>query len=194
MNRQTAQVDDLRLVALPSAVNCTDLFVRFSLTEWSLPIMFDDATKAARLLVQAVVDTTDARAPGFVTVRLRLSGDCLVIEVEDDQRARVHDTAPQVPGRRTGAVPLEGRGKLVWCEVPLPGGISADSVRLPHRGDRRSQTGEYTQQPEGNPAPARHSGEQGGPQQALPPWQQQSAGVDPALVDRVLVGLKRQEW
>ena len=36
MNNQTSQVDDLRLVATPSAVNVAEMFVRFSLMEWSL--------------------------------------------------------------------------------------------------------------------------------------------------------------
>ncbi|MEU6641532.1 ATP-binding protein [Saccharomonospora sp. NPDC046836] len=170
MNSQTTQVDDLRLVALPSALNCTDLFVRFSLTEWSLPALLDDVTVAARQLVKAVIDNTDPRRPGFVTLRLRVAGDCLVIEVEDDQVARSHAGAPTVAGRRTGAVPLDGRGKLVWCEVPLPQGVTAAGVRLPRRDERRTQISE--------PAPA-----------PTPP-----GVIDPGLVDRVLVGLKRREW
>lgn len=168
MRTQTAQVDDLRLVALPSALKCTDLFVRFSLTEWSLLAMLDDTLSAARRLVNAVVEVTDARRPGFVTVRLRLSGDCLVIEVEDDHPALAHADAPVVDGRPTGVVELNGRGRLVWCEVPLPTGLTADRVRLPHRDERRSHVPE--------PAPG------------------QAAGPDPDLVDRVLVGLQRREW
>lgn len=168
VNSHTAQVDDLRLVALQSAVNCTDLFVRFQLTEWSLLEMFDDVAAAARDLVQAVVDKTAADAPGFVTVRLRLSGDCLLVEVEDDQVARAHDEAPVVRGRQTGAVPLEGRGKLVWCELPLPPGLTAERVRLPRRDQRRSQVPEH---PDG-----------------------EAPGPDPEVVDRVLVGLQRREW
>jgi hypothetical protein len=166
---QTAQVDDLRLVALPSAVKCTDLFVRFSLTEWSLPDLLDDASSAAQRLVRAVVENTDEHSPGFVTVRLRLSGDCLVVEVEDDQVANAHDDAPVVEGRQTGAVPLEGRGKLVWCEVPLPAGVNAQGVRLPRRDERRRA-----------PLPETATGE--------------SRGPDPDLVDRVLVGLRNREW
>ncbi|MBK1782815.1 ATP-binding protein [Prauserella cavernicola] len=170
MNSQTAQVDDLRLVALPSALNCTDLFVRFSLTEWSLPALREEVTRAARSLVQAVIDKTNPRAPGFMTLRLRIAGDCLVIELEDDQLARMHERAPTVDGRQTGAVPIDGRGKLVWCEIPLPGGISAAGVRLPRRDERRSQLADADL-----PEPAQ-------------------GGVDPALVDRVLVGLKRDDW
>ncbi len=170
MNAKTAQVDDLRLVALPSAVNCADLFVRFSLTEWSLRDLFDEAADAARTLVRAVVDRTDEKDPGFVTVRLRLSGDCLVVEVEDDQLDRIHDEAPTVAGRSTGAVPLEGRGKLVWCEVPLPDGVTANQVRLPRRDERRT-----SQVPEA-------AGES------------PATGPDPQFMDRLLTGLQQREW
>ncbi|PRX45867.1 hypothetical protein B0I33_10813 [Prauserella shujinwangii] len=168
MHSQTAQVDDIRLVALPSAVNCTDIFVRFSLTEWSLQMLMDRAIGAAQRLVKAVVDRTDPRSPGFVTVRVRLTGDCLVIEVEDDEDPPPNAAAPAVDGLRTGLVPLDGRGKVVWCELPLPSGVSAQQVQLPRRDRRRSVVAE---QPEGEP-PA----------------------VDPELVERVLVGLNRREW
>lgn len=168
MNSQTAQVDDIRLVALPSAVNCTEIFVRFSLTEWSLPLLMDETADAARRLVKAIVDRTDQRNPGFLTVRIRVTGDCLVIEIEDDEPA-AHDAAPPaLDGLRTGLVPLDRRGKLVWCEVPLPGGVSAGEVSLPRRDRRRSMVGE--------------------------PAEGEQAGVDPALVERVLVGLNRRQW
>ncbi|MEY7970395.1 ATP-binding protein [Saccharomonospora xinjiangensis] len=169
MNSQTAQLDDLRLVALPSAVKCTELFVRFSLTEWSLRELFEEASTVASQLVSAVVERTDPSAPGFVTVRLRLSGNCLVVEIEDDQLAHVHDDAPVVDGYATGAVPLEGRGKLVWCEVPLPSGVTAAQVRLPRRDERRTQT-----VPE--PAPG------------------EATGPDPGIVDRILMSLQNRDW
>lgn len=168
MGSQTAQVDDLRLVALPSAVNCTDLFIQFWLNEWSLAALFDDASLAARRLVGAVVESTDPRAPAFLTVRLRLSGDCLILEVEDDQVALAHAEAPMVDGRRTGSFPLNGRGKLVWCELPLPPGMTAERVRLPQRDERHSRI----------PEPA--TGEPVGP--------------DPGVVDRVLTNLQSREW
>jgi hypothetical protein len=170
VNSQTAQLDDLRLVALPSAIKCTELFVRFSLTEWSLRELYDEAADVARQLVGAVVERTDKSSPGFVTVRLRLSGNCLVVEVEDDQLDHIHDEAPVIEGRPTGAVPLDGRGKLVWCEVPLPDGVTAAQVRLPRRDERRAQV-----VPE--PAP--------GDEKATP---------DPGVVDRILVSLQNREW
>ncbi|WP_199432287.1 ATP-binding protein [Qaidamihabitans albus] len=168
MNSQTAQVDDIRLVALPSAVNCTDIFIRFSLTEWSLPGLMDDASAAARRLVKAIVDRTDSRAPGFVTVRARVTSDCLVIEVEDDEPAAPNAAPPALDGLRTGVVPLNARGKLVWCELPLPAGVSGTEVRLPRRDARRSLVAE---QADGD-----------------------RSQIDPELVERVLVGLNRREW
>jgi hypothetical protein len=170
VNSQTAQLDDLRLVALPSAIKCTELFVRFSLTEWSLRELFDEAADVARQLVEAVVERTDTSSPGFVTVRLRLSGNCLVVEVEDDQLDHIHDDAPVVEGHPTGAVPLEGRGKLVWCEIPLPDGVTAEQVRLPRRAERRVRT---------VPEPAPDA---------------EPATPDPSVVDRILVGLQNREW
>jgi hypothetical protein len=169
VNSQTAQFDDLRLVALPSAVKCTELFVRFSLTEWSLRELFDEAARVARELVTAVVERTDEKSPGFVTVRLRLSGNSLVVEIEDDQLAHMYDDAPTVEGYPTGAVPLEGKGKLVWCELPLPNGLTAEQVRLPRRDERRSE-----QLPE--------------------PAADEPAGPDPSVVDRILVGLQNRDW
>lgn len=171
MSSHTAQVDDIRLVAMPSALSCTTMFVEFSLTEWRLPMLRDTTSEAARALVQNVLDHADGNNPGFVNVRLRLKGDCLVIEVEDDQLAHAHDDAPVVEGRRTGAVPVQGRGKLVWCELPLPPGMSATQVRLPHRGERRNLPPEAASTPSEN-----------------------AQTVDPALADRVLVGLKNREW
>jgi hypothetical protein len=116
VNAHTAQMDDLVLVALPSAVNCAELFVRFALTEWSLRGLLDEATHAARQLVNAAVVNADPRSPGFLTVRLRLEGDRLVIEVDD--------------------------GRLAWHELPLPTGMSAAAVRLPRREQRRSPAAE----------------------------------------------------
>lgn len=136
MNPQTTQVDDLRLVALPTAVNCADMFVRFALTEWSLRQLQDETSHVACELVHAVVQRSDTKVPGFITLRLRLHGDCLVVEVED---AAV--TTPVVPdtltGRQAGAVALPNGGNLVWCEVALPPGQSADSVPLPRRERRK---------------------------------------------------------
>jgi hypothetical protein len=111
MHAQTAQMDDLVLVALPTAVTCTELFVQFALSEWSLLEMQGQVKQVARDLVNAVVANNDPRAPRFLTVRLSLAGGSLTIEVED--------------------------GEISWRELPLPGGLSAEAVQLPRRSRQR---------------------------------------------------------
>jgi hypothetical protein len=104
-------MDDLVLVALPTAVTCTELFVQFALTEWSLLEMQGQVAQVARDLVNAAVANNDPRAPRFITIRLSLTGGNLNIEVED--------------------------GDINWRELPLPGGLSAEAVQLPRRSRQR---------------------------------------------------------
>jgi hypothetical protein len=104
-------MDDLVLVALPTAVTCTELFVQFALSEWSLLEMQGEVKQAARELVNAAVANNDPRAPRFLTIRLSLAGGNLTIEVEDDD--------------------------INWRELPLPGGLSAEAVQLPRRSRQR---------------------------------------------------------
>jgi hypothetical protein len=149
----TAQVDDLRLVALSSAVNCTGLFVQFTLTEWSLLPLLDDATRAACHRVSAIVDNSNSKAPGFITVRLRLHGEYLVVEVQDDLAGEL--PAGSMPeGSNNGVVPLLGRGNLAWFELPLPMGLTAQAVSLPRRDSRRSVITEEMTGERGDPDPA----------------------------------------
>ena len=142
MNPHTTQVDDLQLIALPSAVNCADLFVRFSLTEWSLELMRDEAITVTTALVNAAVESADSRSPGMITVRLRLRGDALVVEIEDENP--VPPDLVRLVGSRSSGVVSRGTngGKLVWCELPLPGGQKASAVPLPRRERRRSPAAE----------------------------------------------------
>lgn len=105
-------MDDLVLVALPTAVTCTELFVQFALTEWSLLEMQGEVKQVARELVNTAVANNDPRAPRFLTVRLSLAGGNLTIEVEDG-------------------------GDINWRELPLPGGLSAEAVQLPRRSRQR---------------------------------------------------------
>lgn len=167
MNTQTAQVDDLRLIALPSAVNCAELFVRFALTEWSLRSMVDEATQLAAQFVTAAVDSASPDSPGFITVRLRLSGESLVVEVEDEQATDPPALSPTLAGGHCGATALQGGGTLVWCELALPGGVSANSVPLPRRSPKRS-------------APAEHPAEE-------------TAEIDPEVIKRLLTGLSKSD-
>nr|WP_308423988.1 ATP-binding protein [Saccharopolyspora subtropica] len=167
VNTQTAQVDDLRLIALPSAVNCAEMFVRFALAEWSLRELTDETTQLASDLVTAAVDSADPDTPGFLTIRLRLSGESLIIEVEDEQATIPPALAPGFANGRCGATALRGGGTLVWCEVPLPGGVSATAVPLPRRSRKRT-------------APAERAAEE-------------TAEIDPEVIKRLLSGLSNTD-
>ncbi|QTR03777.1 ATP-binding protein [Saccharothrix algeriensis] len=138
MNAQTEQVDDLRLVALPTAVTVADMFVRFSLAEWRLRSMQDEAAQTARRLVGAAVEVAEPGVPGFLLVRLRLSGAHLVVEVEGDRVA----LPPELAMGRAGLVDLTAGGRLAWCELTLPSGMNASAVPLPRREPRRSPAAE----------------------------------------------------
>jgi hypothetical protein len=151
VNGETVQVDDIRLTAQPSAVNCADLFVRFTLTEWSLQAMQQDTAQIVCAVVDSVVRTANQSAPGFITVRLRLRDDCLVIEVTDDQRTQPGALPPGLAGRRAGVEPVPGGGKLVWCELPLPYGVTASAVPLPRRERKASRSQEPIEPAEVDP-------------------------------------------
>lgn len=167
MNPPTTQVDDLQLIALPTAVNCAELFVRFTLTEWSLRALGDDASAVACELVRSAVRNADARQPNMITVRLRLRGDVLVVELQDDYAILMPKVPDGLVGYHTGVIPLRGRGALIWCEVRLPTGLAASGVPLPRRERRRS------------PAAA-EIGDDEGP------------GMDPEVIERILLGLNRE--
>lgn len=162
MIAQTTQVDDLRLVALPSAVNCAEMFVRFALSEWSLRPLVPEATRITRHLVKASVAGANAAAPRFLTVRLRLHGDALVIELDDDLRGE----PPELPGAQINAVTLPGSRRNIWSELPLPTGMSAAAVPLPQRAPNR-------------PAPVEQTAEQ------------PDLDGDSQILKRVLYGLNR---
>lgn len=151
MNGETVQVDDIKLTAQPSAVNCADLFVRFTLTEWSLQGMQQDTSKIACEVVDSVVRVADQSTPGFITVRLRLRDDCLVIEVTDEQPTQQGGLPAGLAGKRAGVEPVPGGGKLVWCELPLPYGVTASAVPLPRRERKASRSSEPVEPAEVDP-------------------------------------------
>ncbi|WP_424185324.1 ATP-binding protein [Actinokineospora sp. G85] len=130
MTDRTEQMDDLQLVALPSAVGCAEMFVRFSLTEWKLRSMRDDAGAVAADLARAVVAAADPDQPGIITARVRLSGGNLVIELESARPVQA-PTAP--PGGRSGVDDLGPGRHMLWTMMPLPGGMDAGAVPLPRR-------------------------------------------------------------
>lgn len=136
MNPETTQMDDIRLVALPTAVNCAEMFVRFALTEWSLRSMLDEASDVVRELTDAAVEVADHKTPAFITVRARVSGDRLVVEVESSRPTRPPTELDGPNGWRAGIIEVRG-GQVAWCELPLPGGMDASSVPLPRRHHHR---------------------------------------------------------
>lgn len=139
MQDQTAQVDDLRLVALPSAVNCAELFVRFTLTEWHVTQIVEDARETAKKLVEAVISTVDEDAdPTMITVRLRLRGHTVVVEVQDDRPSPKLMVPGGLGNKSTGVATVSRGRQLMWCEVPLPTGMDATVVPLPRRGTTRA--------------------------------------------------------
>jgi hypothetical protein len=142
VNTQTAQVDDLQLIALPSAVNCGELFVRFTLTEWKLGPLVNEAASIARELVNAAVRANDPASPRLIALRLRLRGESLVVELQHDASAGTPAMPAALALLRTGITPLGAHGTLVWCELPLPTGLLSSAVPLPRRGQRRSVAAE----------------------------------------------------
>ncbi|MDQ3402295.1 MAG: ATP-binding protein [Actinomycetota bacterium] len=136
MSDRTEQVDDLHLVAMPSAVGCMEMFVTFSLTEWALRDMRELAGQVGRELAAAVVAAADQAAPGMITARIRVSGDELVIELESPQPVPVPASPP---GGRAGAGEVGPGRYIVWCTLPLPVGMTAANVPLPRRQRKPSQ-------------------------------------------------------
>jgi len=153
VNTETSQVDDLRLVAVQSAVSCAALFVRFTVAEWSLPSMLDDVSRVVGNRVLAIVENSDPRVPGFITLRLGLRGEYFIVEVQDDLTGDL-TAGPALRGVKTVVVPLAGRGNLMRSELLLPSGLSAQEVSLPRRGSRRSVVDEQFDGSQGPVEPA----------------------------------------
>jgi hypothetical protein len=136
---QTAQVDDLRLVALPSAVNCAELFVRFTLTEWHVPQIIDDVRETAKRMVLAVIATVvEGSDPTMITIRLRLRGSTVVVELQDDRSSPRLVVPRSLAGKVSGIETLSRGRQLIWCELSLPTGMDATVVPLPRRGTTRA--------------------------------------------------------
>lgn len=161
VNTETSQVDDLRLVAVRSAVSCAALFVRFTVSEWSLPSMLDDVSRVVVNRVSAIVENSDPGVPGFITLRLGLRGGSFLVEIEDDLNGNL-SAGSSLRGVQTVVIPRVGRGNLLRSELALPSGLSAS---LPRRGARRSLVDE---QMEGEPS-----------------------AVEPAVLQRVLSSLSQ---
>ena len=169
---QTVQVDDLKLVALPSAVNCADLFVRFTLTEWRVESMVSEVRRTAEALVRMVVgDAKPTSTPTMLLFRLRLSGNSLAVEIEDDRPSPALSVPRSLEGPNSGVQLLSTGKQLLWCEVPLPKGMDATVVPLPRRGTTRAAAA------------------------AAPPPAEIAAADDlsPDVMERILKSLRREE-
>lgn len=167
MNDQTTQVDDLQLVAVPSAVNCTDLFVRFTLAEWCLQPMLDEVTDTANRLVKAAVGNADSRETSIIAVRLRLRGEELLVEIEDGRAEPRLAVPAELSEKNCGVGATGGGGQLLWCALPLPGGTDASAVPLPRRGTTKTATAV-------EPAP-----------------ENETAEMDPEVMQRILAALTK---
>ncbi len=171
VNPEATQIDDIKLVALPTAVNCAEMFVRFALSEWSLKVMLDEATDVVRELTAAAVEAADQRIPALITVRARVHGDRLVVEVECPCKTRPPTNLNGPNGWRAGVVAVR-HGQLAWCELPLPGGMDASAVPLPRRHHRR--------------APVQQAREEEPPQDL-----RHASDVNEEVMRRILFGLNR---
>jgi hypothetical protein len=168
---QTVQVDDLKLVRLPSALNCADLFVRFTLVEWRVESMVPDVRRATEALVRTVIGDVDPKTPRptMLLFRLRLSGNSLAVEIEDDRSTPTLIVPRALTGTNAGVTLLSTGKQLIWCEVPLPRGMSATVVPLPRRGTTRAAAAAA-------PPPAEIAG---------------ADDLSPEVMDRILKGLRR---
>lgn len=178
MISQPTQVDDLRLVALPSAISCAEMFVRYALAEWSLRPLIEDATLVTKHIVKSSVAGSTPSRPRFLTIRLRLHTDCVVIEIDDQQA----EEPPELPGWTISAVTMPGGRRNVWCEIPLRTGMSA---ALPRRAPGRSAARQAIQPPGVEPERVETPNfDQYIPEPMLDP-------SDSEILQRVLYGLNR---
>lgn len=176
--------DRLTLAAMLSAVSCSRMFVKLTLTKWGAVRILDDALLIVSELVTNAVKATGITDPepnwsalqqlNIVTVRIVGLEDSIVFEVWDaspeeptvkeaaldDEGGRGLDLVEHL-AKRWGSYPHRG-GKVVWAELPVhtttPGGLP-----------RRRRSSGSKQQPAGEEEPP------------VP---------DPKLLKRVLVGLQ----
>ncbi|MGH3915730.1 MAG: hypothetical protein ACRDTC_20320 [Pseudonocardiaceae bacterium] len=120
--------DELRLVAIKSAINCAGLFVVSTLTKWGARgILLDAVSVTEELVTNAVKATgipeervhwTELTRIEYITVRL--------LGLEASIRIEVWDSAPNLPVLPDDAdSPVKHgcqsapRGKVVWAELPV---------------------------------------------------------------------------
>lgn len=153
--------DRLKLAALPTAVGCSRLFVKYTLDAWQLGHLIESAELLVSELVTNAVKATGITEPNprwielddlkLIAVRLRRSETSLFIEVWDSE-----PTPPVMPeqsldsesGRGLFLVasmshrwhyyhPKAG-GKVVWCELRIHGSALEDTQQLRPVLERRT--------------------------------------------------------
>lgn len=176
--------DQLTLAALLTAVGCSRMFAKLTLTKWGAERILDDALLVVSELVTNAVKATGITDPeprwselkklNLISVRIVGLEDSIVFEVWDaspeeptvktaeldDEGGRGLDLVEHLV-KRWGSYPSRG-GKVVWAELPVH---PATNGGLP----RRRRSPRSTTQPAGEEEPP------------IP---------DPALLERVLVGLQ----
>ncbi|WP_460405500.1 ATP-binding protein [Actinophytocola sediminis] len=143
------------------------MFVRFTLTEWRVASMIEDVANTTRSLVRAVVGKVDKSVPpAMITVRLRLSGSRMSVEIEDERASPRLAVPPELPHSSSGVEALGG-GQLIWSDLPLPSGMDATVVPLPRRGTTKAAA-------------------------VRPPEEENQTDLDDDVMKRILNALKRE--
>lgn len=176
--------DHLTLAAVVSAVSCSRMFAKVTLTKWGAVRILDDALLVVSELVTNAVKATGVTNPepkwselnelNVITVRIMGFEESIVFEVWDasPEAPTVKEAAPDDEGgrgldlvenlaKRWGSTPSRG-GKVVWAELPV---YQTTGVGLP----RRPWSARSTTQPAGEEEPDVHGR---------------------VLLERVLVGLR----
>lgn len=132
----------LRLAAVPSAVSCSRMFVRATLTRWTLADYIDTATLVMSELVTNAVKTTgftepepksgEIRAEHVIGVQLRTTATSLFVEVWDRSPTAPVTKNPDDNAEGGRGLVLIGAmakqwdvyrpgvgGKVVWAELEL---------------------------------------------------------------------------
>jgi anti-sigma regulatory factor (Ser/Thr protein kinase) len=187
-----ARADTIRLAAVPTAVSCARAFVRRALRHWQLPAVHDNAELITSELVTNAVLATGTADPNptyamlanvsVLVLRLSVVGSCLRIEVWDnspklpERQVRSEDSEGgrglllvEALSFRHGAIPApDGIGKVVWADLALDGTSPTDRKSKPL-----------------SPLPQREARSRSASARSYGP------AADPALLERVLLGLRR---
>ena len=141
--------NQLTLAAVPTAVVCARLLVRYQLQEWRISQqLVSTAERIAEILVTQAVATTGITElhPTFskaydhltlLVIRLRLLAQSIVIEVWDSS-PEPPTPFPSMAGVRSNYYPRRTGGKVVWCELDISRqSLLDDTIELPPPLPRR---------------------------------------------------------